>query len=73
MNATAEQVSPDCTVYKMRPSGPGVEVAKLCAGGAALTELAESSKPALKTIKKKMGITIVLRIFIGGNYIKDVQ
>src|SRR5262245_7887216 len=73
LSATAEQLSPSTTVYRMRPSGPGVEVANPCAGGAASTELADNIKPMIKMVKKNNGIKKVLRIFIGGDYIRDVQ
>src|SRR5215510_14095374 len=67
--ATLEQVSPDFTMYMMRPSGPGVEVRNPCKGGAALAELPGKITPTIR-----ISITIKLtnnavRIFIGGDYI----
>ena len=55
---------------RARPSGPGVEVTKPCAGGAAIAEFAGKAKPITRMAKKKIIMKRALRIFIGGDYIR---
>ena len=51
----------------MRPSGPGVAVTKPCAGGAAFTG---NATPIIKKANSKKLIKKVVRVFIGGDYIR---
>ena len=42
------------------------------AGGAAMAELAGNSRPVINTVRIKKLIKRAVRIFIGGDYIRDV-